>query len=309
MASDNVPSDAVREAVQSLSFEPATPDGPEAVERALAFTRVVAAFDGSGPSKGALAWAAKLAAVYAGSVEVVTAVTPKRSIDRYGILQREVLGAEIRLAEGLAGDAKKIVEEAGVAATTRVVEGEAGPALADHATKTEADLIVVGSHGQSAVRRFLLGSVSDHVKNQATEHNVLIARNKPEGAAIVAAVDGSAPSVRAAAVAIRLGKAWDVPVTVLHVIPSTVLALSEDVQRAFEESAAALELPSWNEPGIRFERTFGSVARGILDTADAQGAGLIVMGARGLGNVRRHMVGSVSGSVCHHAKQSVLLMR
>jgi nucleotide-binding universal stress UspA family protein len=47
----------------------------------------------------------------------------------------------------------------------------------------------------------------------------------------------------------------------------------------------------------------------IVDLAEGLGAGLIVIGSRGLGGVRRTLMGSVSDSVVRHAHSPVLVTR
>ncbi len=47
----------------------------------------------------------------------------------------------------------------------------------------------------------------------------------------------------------------------------------------------------------------------IVDLAEEIGAGLIVMGSRGLGGIRRALMGSVSDSVVRHAHCPVLVVR
>ena len=47
----------------------------------------------------------------------------------------------------------------------------------------------------------------------------------------------------------------------------------------------------------------------IIHLAEEIGAGLIVMGSRGLGGVRRALIGSVSDSVVRHAHCPVLIVR
>ena len=49
--------------------------------------------------------------------------------------------------------------------------------------------------------------------------------------------------------------------------------------------------------------------RAIVHLADELGAGLIVMGSRGLGGIRRALMGSVSDSVVRHAPWPVLIVR
>jgi nucleotide-binding universal stress UspA family protein len=53
----------------------------------------------------------------------------------------------------------------------------------------------------------------------------------------------------------------------------------------------------------------GDAAAEIVDLAEDIGAGLIVMGSRGLGRIRRALMGSVSDSVVRHAHCPVLVVR
>jgi nucleotide-binding universal stress UspA family protein len=53
----------------------------------------------------------------------------------------------------------------------------------------------------------------------------------------------------------------------------------------------------------------GGVTREIVHLAEDLGAGLIVMGSRGRGGIRRALMGSVSDSVVRHAHCPVLVVR
>ena len=53
----------------------------------------------------------------------------------------------------------------------------------------------------------------------------------------------------------------------------------------------------------------GRVAPEIVGLAEEIGAGLIVMGSRGLGGIRRALMGSVSDSVVRHAHCPVMVVR
>jgi nucleotide-binding universal stress UspA family protein len=53
----------------------------------------------------------------------------------------------------------------------------------------------------------------------------------------------------------------------------------------------------------------GEAATEIVDLAEELGAGLVVLGSRGLGGVRRALMGSVSDSVVRHAHCPVLVVR
>src|SRR5215217_1038920 len=52
-----------------------------------------------------------------------------------------------------------------------------------------------------------------------------------------------------------------------------------------------------------------TVAEEIVSLAEEKGAGLIVVGSRGLGGIRRALIGSVSDSVVRHAHCPVLVVR
>jgi nucleotide-binding universal stress UspA family protein len=53
----------------------------------------------------------------------------------------------------------------------------------------------------------------------------------------------------------------------------------------------------------------GKAAVEIVDLAEELGAGLVVVGSRGLGGIRRALMGSVSDSVVRHAHCPVLIVR
>ena len=53
----------------------------------------------------------------------------------------------------------------------------------------------------------------------------------------------------------------------------------------------------------------GDPAEAILDVAAEQGAGLIVVGSKGMHGTRRFLLGSVPDKISHHAPCSVLIVR
>ena len=53
----------------------------------------------------------------------------------------------------------------------------------------------------------------------------------------------------------------------------------------------------------------GKAATEIVDLAEELGAGLVILGSRGLGGIRRALMGSVSDSVVRHAHCPVLVVR
>jgi nucleotide-binding universal stress UspA family protein len=80
------------------------------------------------------------------------------------------------VADSVLARAAARAAEKGVHAETHASEADPAEAILDVASRVEADLIVVGSRGLSAVQRFLLGSVSTKVAEHA-QCNVMIVRD------------------------------------------------------------------------------------------------------------------------------------
>ena len=137
---------------------------------------------------------------------------------------------------------------------------------------------------------------------------------------ILLATDGSDDAALAARAAVDLSKRTGAELHLVHARrPLTHDAypslLPERYQAPYEQGARRV----LEEQLGRIEQAGGTVAEAhlvlgraadaILDLGERIGAELIVVGSRGLGRVRRLLVGSVSGSVVHHATRPVLLVR
>jgi nucleotide-binding universal stress UspA family protein len=90
--------------------------------------------------------------------------------------------------------------------------------------------------------------------------------------------------------------------------------LEEDLQRSSEQRAREVleaEVAKLSSFGVRLAQAHlveGGVAQEIVGLAEDIGAGLIVMGSRGGGGIRRALMGSVSDSVVRHAHCPVLVV-
>ncbi len=140
---------------------------------------------------------------------------------------------------------------------------------------------------------------------------------------ILLATDGSEEAELAALRAVELADATESELHLVHVgvVPSFLVSypatlgydgkLYEQVQ---VRSRELLRKQSWRVKaagGIMAgaHLRMGAVALEIVALAEELGADLIVMGSRGLGGVRRVLMGSVSDSVVRHAHCPVMIVR
>lgn len=135
---------------------------------------------------------------------------------------------------------------------------------------------------------------------------------------ILLATDGS-PDARLAAraaadlalrgpAALHVVHAWEPFAGYAGMMPMATPVLDEDAARALLGGEVD-ELRTHHVTVAGVHLRMGTASRQVLATASEVGAGLIVMGSRGLGPVRRTMLGSVSEDVVHHALVPVLVMR
>ncbi|MER3428553.1 MAG: hypothetical protein C4334_10720 [Pyrinomonas sp.] len=198
-------------------------------------------------------------------------------------------------------------------------------ALVKKADEWEPDLIVVGSHGRTAIERFVLGSVSQKVLYEA-RCSVRIARRALRPAEdtlrIIVGVDGS-PSSQAA-LEMAAARAWPegTEIRVLSAIDGA-LSLGEsfalrwiarDDERAVEQARAQLAAlieplfagRGWS-PTVIVRR--GSAKRALVEEAEKWQADSVFVGARGLRTRERSSLGSVASVVASRAPCSVEVVR
>ncbi|HLY03559.1 MAG TPA: universal stress protein [Candidatus Cybelea sp.] len=141
-------------------------------ETTLMFNHILVALDGSDCSHKALGMAVQLAKEQGARCTVCTVVDIVSAATSMTFATGDVVNEWIAT---LNEDARQIESEAmaryansGVTLETRVLEGYPSSALIDVAKNTGADLIVMGSHGRTGLKRLWLGSVAESVVREAT---------------------------------------------------------------------------------------------------------------------------------------------
>lgn len=209
--------------------------------------------------------------------------------------------------------------------------------ISEYAKQWGADLVMAGSHGQGAIKRFLIGSVAQGILRTAP-CSVEIVRPSSHGAPasshplkIILATDGSEFSVAAAQ--FLAARPWpkDSQVKIVSaveiIIPDSQISgyplssvypaslLDELMQNARTHAQDAVENAKKLLAGSKLKVAEGAATPlgdpriAVLDEAKEWGADLIVMGSHGRRGFNRLLLGSVSESVAVHAHCSVEVVR
>lgn len=240
-------------------------------------------------------------------------------------MRDEIRAMARREATERIGEEAKRVGTLGEVAGTHPLIGRPDVEIPHLAEELGAGLIVLGSRGLGFVRRTLMGSVSHSVVRHA-HGPVLVVREGDEVLPdrILLAVDGSAESGLAVAAAADLSEKTGAEVHVAYVLPTPAQLYGPHyyspemkdrlLEQAEEKSHEFLDRQARKvkEAGGRVAGTHLATGRPeaeIVRLAGELGTGLTVLGSRGLGGVRRALLGSVSDAVVRHAHNPVLVVR
>ncbi len=131
----------------------------------LAWKKILVATDGSTFSRAAVERAVRFALSYGGEIEVLSVVDVPSELygDAPGLVE-----SLIHKAQDYANTAVQIVAAKGVPVRSHIVEGVTHQVICEQAAKLGAQVIVVGSHGRTGMRRLLVGSVAEKTIGFAT---------------------------------------------------------------------------------------------------------------------------------------------
>lgn len=266
----------------------------------------VVGIDGSDNAEHALRWAS-------GKADVIGSITPvaaydvpshrgiRRARDADLVTYREEAEAQLRDAVAAADPS---LREAG-----RVVQGHPSTALLE--ASADADLLVVGTRGQSGLTSTLLGSVSAHCASHATIPVAIIPPYCPTDRPLldlVVGIDGSwyadealrwaiehlAPGGRIRAVGAM--PIWGVTEGGSRSIEDR---LADQVDASIERVLERAVLPDGEDREIIVIPSPRD-ARVVLREIAEDGADLLVVGRRGLSRISFLVVGSVTAALTHH---------
>jgi nucleotide-binding universal stress UspA family protein len=233
-----------------------------------------------------------------------------------------------------AGEGRSAVEEEvteraararghGIEAQAILRKGAPDDMIPDIATEVGADLVVIGTHGRTGIKRFLMGSVAEHVVRRAPV-STLVTRGEGTGEfrKILVGTDFSPAADKTLRQAIALSaRGADIEVAhVWHYPPGTwgfdaLANRSEAIGQlrdaltsgAAERGAKIVEQYKGSGRNVRFELLHGPAASILTARAETQSCDLIAVGTHGYRGFRRFLLGSIAEATVRHAPCSVLV--
>lgn len=223
-------------------------------------------------------------------------------------------------AGSVAGVAADHLASAGFTVSSNSAKGDPAHEILRYAEEGHHDLIVLGASHSSWLGNVLLGSVSTQVLHHAT-CPVIVTHRSPTGTGrILIGVDGSDDSASALASAKSFLDASKCSLTIATVVAEPWVSVAvyppglpfgdhaeyrKFQEHRVEEGWTLVERISSDliADGFKAEGTvlMGSAGPQLLREARHIGAEMIVVGARGLGQIRRTVMGSTSDQIMRHA--------
>ncbi len=246
----------------------------------------------------------------------------------------EVGGHEVRARER--SYLEKVAAQLRTGAASAQVTLLEGPAIADslweHARESQADLVVMTTHGRGPLSRMWLGSVADELVRRLPMPLLLLhpreaTTDSSQGPAlrrVLIALDGSPEAEAILGPATTLGRLWEAVYTLIRVVvPTPVVGLD-----LTGYAAGGLDLPQTDRGQHEAQTYLERVAQGLrqegLQVAtrvavhrhpaiavleEGNAAELIALDTRGEGGIKRMLLGSVADKVLRGAVTPVLTRR
>ncbi len=278
---------------------------------------IVVGIDGSPYSDAAITWAVREATMRNAALTLVHAAVPAAGSQQPDGKALQVLADAVKIVDDVTGDGSR------PRISSELVSGAPIPTLVDMSIR--ADMVVVGSRGQGALKRVLLGSVSTGLVHRAhcpvaVIHNEI---SSPFQGPVLVGIDGSPASELAAAIAFDEASwrgaelvalyAWtDAEVPDLPSREWTGLTRTSwsALQSAAEETLSE-RLAGWRDRypdvTVRREVVVNRPAKHLLELSES--AQLVVVGSHGRGGFEGMLLGSVSTAVVHAVRTPVIVAR
>jgi len=285
-----------------------------------AFSKILVATDFSPASDRALDFAVSIARRFNSTVYLTHVIT----LDGYPMIAPEV--AEVSYAK-LFNEAKLALDSLlssgrfyGVARMTFIEQGTLWPTIEALVDKHKIDLVVVGTHGASGLKKLVIGSGAEQIFRHARVPVLTVGPHisgeapfEAEFKHILFATDFRASAEREAAYAFALAQQHRARLTLLNVVPYVEDYSEEAVTRRRNEVVKQLKelLPAGVELTCKpeFQMVIGEPVEEILRWADQTKADLIIMGAKTRKGIVDHAPHPKAFEVVRNARCPVLTIK
>jgi nucleotide-binding universal stress UspA family protein len=286
--------------------------------------KILCPVDYSAPSQAALRVAARIAAAHGSELVVahafhfaaVAAVneTPLPATSIQLVQDDERRGLEAAVHEARQLGATKV--------TSEFLEGSPWHELVELGIAQQVDLIVIGTHGRTGLKRLVVGSVAEKVVRHAAS-SVLVVRANPDGPTfdhVLCPVDLSEDTSQIVERAEQLAQPNGIGIDLLHALQLPLAASGDplladhitamDARATAQLERYADEVRNRKRVGVRSEVLTGNPSELILAKAEEDRTiDLIAVGSHGRTGLKRLVMGSVAENLVRHAPCSVLVVR
>ncbi len=253
--------------------------------------RVLVATDWSDSSRSAVEEAIQLAK--ACSSKLIAMTTVLTNIEYEDAMPWVIEQAEKEM-QGKLESIKNMASEQGVECETFIYRGD-DPYMdiINAAVMKHVDMIVMGTHDRTGIKKLIMGSVTGNVIGHAPCKVLVVPPGAcPDYGTILIATDGSTHSAAAASEAVVMAKRYGSSLVIVSVAPAAA-----EVPHAEENVKQVLNLAE--KEGLRKEGMVlqGKPHEGILEIAKQKYAGLIVVGSHGKSKLIIGLMGGVTERV------------
>ncbi len=177
--------------------------------------------------------------------------------------------------------------------------------IVNHASKNNVDMIIMGTHGRTDMKRLMMGSVTALVIGHAPcKVLVLPLHARVECRNVLIATDGSKYSEAAASEALGIAKRCGSSLIVISVASSDAeIASAKDNVNKVSDAAEKECVKTTSVV------TTGTPYEAILETSKKENADFIIVGSHGRTGLARLLMGSVTERVIGHAETAVLVVK
>jgi nucleotide-binding universal stress UspA family protein len=285
---------------------------------------ILVGVDGSTSSSAAVAWATHDAAmrnIPLTLVHIIAPVVPSaapfadtRFTDDFSKWQEEEARRVLEAARKTVAECSQ--DAAPPMVHSAVLHGGTVRTLVD--VSKDADMMVVGSRGQGAFSRALMGSVSTALVHHAHCPVAVIHDDAPQlsdQAPVLVGIDGSPASMTATEIAFDEASRRGVGLVAVHawrdVSVFELRGLDVEAMQVEAEEELAERLAGWQEryPDVTVRRVVSCTQPARQLVEHAENAQLVVVGSHGRGGFAGMLLGSVSTAVVHGVRSATIVAR